>query len=68
MIPPQKIDNAALVTLVIDGLERTLVQTVDFTSNSRKKCTITIDKLNEGVNVSIGGWEDDNNDYGGTLN
>ncbi|MGM9786771.1 MAG: fimbrillin family protein [Candidatus Cryptobacteroides sp.] len=68
MIAPQKIIDSKLVTLTVDGRERSLVQTVDFTSNSIKKCTITVNKVNEGINVGIGGWEEDNNDYGGTLN
>ncbi len=67
-IVPQKVDNKVLVTLTVDGQERTLLQTIEFTSGSRKKCTLTVNKLNEGVNVSIGGWDDDNKDYGGTLN
>ena len=48
--------------------DRTLSKNLQFVSNTRKKCTITIDKLNEGINVSIGGWIDDGTDYGGTLN
>lgn len=68
LIIPQKIESQKLVTMVIDGIERSLIQTVDFTSNSKKKCTITVNKINEGINVGIGGWEEDSNDYGGTLN
>lgn len=67
-IVPQKIEGKELVTLTVDGQERSLVQTIEFTSNSRKKCTLTVNKLNEGVNVNIGGWDDDDTDYGGTLN
>ncbi|MGM9736564.1 MAG: fimbrillin family protein [Candidatus Cryptobacteroides sp.] len=68
LIAPQKIVETKLVTIVVDGQERSLVQTVDFSSNSIKKCTITVNKINEGINVGIGGWEEDGNDYGGTLN
>ncbi|MGM9742509.1 MAG: fimbrillin family protein [Candidatus Cryptobacteroides sp.] len=68
LIVPQKIESLALVTLVVDGVERSLIQTVEFSSNSRKKCTITVNKISEGINVGIGGWEEDDNDYGGTLN
>ncbi|MGN1210978.1 MAG: fimbrillin family protein, partial [Candidatus Cryptobacteroides sp.] len=39
LIVPQKIESQILVTMVIDGIERSLIQTVDFTSNSKKKCT-----------------------------
>lgn len=68
LIVPQKIDGRTLVTLYIDGMKRTLAQTVEFTSNSKKKCTLTINKINEGINVGIGGWENDETDYGGILN
>ena len=68
MIVPQTVTDKVLITLGIDGMERTLTKSIEFTSNSRKKCTLTIDKLSEGINVGIGGWEDDGNDYGGVLN
>lgn len=68
LVVPQSVDNEALVTIIVDGQPRVLVQTVDFTPNSIKKCTITVNKINEGINVGIGGWEDDSNDYGGILN
>lgn len=69
LIAPQKIDNKTLITLEVDNLERSLaVSSIEFSSNTRKKCTLTVNKLSEGINVGIGGWEDDENDYGGTLN
>ncbi|MGM9752464.1 MAG: fimbrillin family protein [Candidatus Cryptobacteroides sp.] len=69
MIAPQTIEGKQLVSLVVDDLERNLVvDRIEFTSNTRKKCTITVNKINEGINVDIGGWEEDKIDYGGTLN
>lgn len=69
MLAPQTVlATSPLITITIDGRERTLSKNIQFVSNTRKKCTITIDKLNEGINVSIGGWIDDGTDYGGTLN
>lgn len=68
MAAPQKLASATLVTVTVDGMERKLSSDIEFTSNTRKKCTITVNKINEGINVSIGGWEDDSTDYGGTLN
>lgn len=67
-VVPQKIAGQALVTVDVDGQKRSLTATVDFTSNTVKTCTITINKISEGINVSIGGWEEDEIDYGGTLN
>ena len=69
MLAPQTVlATSPLITITIDGRERTLSKNIQFVSNTRKKCTITIGKLNEGINVSIGGWIDDGTDYGGTLN
>ena len=69
MLAPQTVlATSPLVTITVDGRDRTLSKNLQFVSNTRKKCTITIDKLNEGINVSIGGWIDDGTDYGGTLN
>ena len=69
MIAPQTIEGRQLVSLVVDDMERTLVvERIEFTSNTRKKCTLTVNKINEGINVDIGGWEEDELDYGGILN
>ena len=69
MIAPQTIEGKQLVSLVVDDMERNLVvDKIEFTSNTRKKCTITVNKINEGINVDIGGWEEDEIDYGGILN
>ncbi len=68
LIIPQIIGNTSLVTLEVDGVKRSLKQYVEFAPNTKKKCTITVNKISEGVNVGIDGWKDDENDYGGTLN
>lgn len=69
MVSPQTIEGKQLVSLVVDDMERNLVvERIEFTSNTRKKCTITVNKINEGINVDIGGWEEDEIDYGGILN
>lgn len=68
MIVPQTVTDRVLITLDVNGMERTLTKSIEFSSNSRKKCTLTINKISEGINVGIGGWEDDDTDYGGVLN
>lgn len=68
MVIPQSIESKALVTFKIDGEEKELVQSINFTSNSRKKCTITLNRVSEGINVGIDDWEEDDTDYGGILN
>ena len=45
----------------------TLNQTVTFEQNKQHTCTLTINRIGEGVNISIGGWESADTDFGGTL-
>ena len=68
LIVPQSVENKTLITLIVDGMTRSLTQSIEFTSGTIKKCTITVDKLSEGINIGISGWDTDNEDYGGTLN
>ncbi len=67
LVVPQSIDNQVLVKVIIDNREYALTQTIDFTANKQHKCTITVNKVNEGINIGIGGWETDDMDYGGTV-
>ena len=67
LLPPQSISNAILLTITVDGLERTLTASVEIESNIKKKCRVTINKVSEGINVGIGGWEESEEDFGGTL-
>lgn len=67
LLPPQSILDFE-VSLVVAGLARSLKAPLEIVSNHRRRCTITVDKVTEGVNVGIGGWEDDGEDFGGVLN
>lgn len=67
LLPPQSIPDFE-VSLVVAGLERSLKAPLEIVSNHRRRCTITVNKVTEGVNVGIGGWEDDGEDFGGVLN
>ncbi|MGN0189233.1 MAG: fimbrillin family protein [Candidatus Cryptobacteroides sp.] len=67
LVPPQNIENFE-VKLTVAGIERSLKTSLEIASNHRKRCTLTVNKLTEGVNVGIGGWEDDDEDFGGILN
>lgn len=67
LLPPQSINNALLMTITVDGLDRTLTASVEIESNIKKKCRVTINKVSEGINVGIGGWEESEEDFGGTL-
>ena len=67
LLPPQSIPEFE-VSIVVAGLERSRKTALEIMSNKRCRCTITVDKVTEGVNVGIGGWEDYGEDFGGVLN
>ena len=67
LLPPQSIPEFE-VSIVLAGLERSRKAALEIVSNKRCRCTITVDKVTEGVNVGIGGWEDYGEDFGGVLN
>jgi hypothetical protein len=67
LVVPQDIVGTEVVKVTVGDNEYSLVQTVSFQTNKQHKCTITVNKIGEGVNIGIGGWETDDTDFGGTL-
>lgn len=67
LVVPQDITGTEIVKVTVGSDEYTLSQTVSFQSNKQHKCTITVNKIGEGVNIGIGGWETDDTDFGGTV-
>lgn len=68
MIVPQTVtDGTKLITVTVDGVyyNFTLESDMTFVANKQHKFTVTINKSSNGVNIGIGGWETDNNEYGG---
>ena len=65
LVVPQTVDESDLVTVTVDGREFHLTRGMTFEANKRYTCTVEVTKTSEGVNVSIGDWEDDGFDYGG---
>lgn len=68
LVVPQDIVGKELIKVTVGERDYTLVQTISFQSNKQHKCTITVDRIGEGVNIGIGGWETDDTDFGDTLN
>ena len=66
-IVPQDVVGAELVKVTVGEKTYTLNQTVSFESNKQYKCTITVNRVSEGVNIGIGGWEKGEIDFGGTV-
>lgn len=67
LIVPQTTVEGALIQAVVDGTTYTLTRAMTFKANKQHKFTVTINKLNNGVNVGIGSWEVDEEDYGGAA-
>lgn len=67
LVVPQDIVGTELIKVTVGEREYSLVQTVTFQSNKQHKCTMTVNRIGEGVNIGIGGWETDDTDFGETL-
>lgn len=67
LLVPQEIIGTEIIRVTVGANEYSLVQTISFQSNKQHKCTITVNKIGEGVNIGISGWETDDTDFGGTL-
>lgn len=68
LVPPQTLQNETLISLKVGSYSFSLKETIAFKSNMQHKVTLTVNKVSEGVNIGIGSWETDENDYGGTVN
>ena len=65
LIVPQTTADGALIVVTVDGVDYTLSRSMTFKANKQHKFTVTLNKVSNGVNVGIGGWETDEEDYGG---
>lgn len=67
LVVPQDIISKEIIKVTVGTDVYTLNQTVTFEQNKQHTCTLTINRIGEGVNISIGGWESADTDFGGTL-
>ena len=67
LIVPQTTAEGALIVVTVDGVDYTLTRAMTFKANKQHKFTVTLNKVSNGVNVGIGGWETDEEDYGGSA-
>ena len=65
LIVPQTTADGALVVVTVNGTDYTLSRSMTFKANKQHKFTVKLNKVGNGVNVGIGGWEEDEEDYGG---
>ena len=67
LVIPQSVTNAQLINVQIGDYTYNLTQTITLEANKQHTCTLIVNKTSEGVNITIGGWEKDSRDYGGTV-
>jgi hypothetical protein len=67
LIVPQTVNAENFITVTVDGRDYNLNKGFTFQSGKRHTFTVTLSKTSNGVNVSIGAWEDDEIDNGGTA-
>ena len=67
LVIPQNVTDADIIKVTIGENVYTLKQTVELQSGKQHTCTITIERTNQGININIGGWDVDGEDFGGTV-
>lgn len=70
LVVPQNIaTDLPIVVVSLGGLDYTLKTTtnISFLANKQHTFTVILNKKANGVNISIGGWETDDIDYGGNA-
>ena len=67
LLPPQRIEALSLA-IRVSGIDRKLETSLELVSGQIAHCTITVNKLADGLSVGIDSWVDGNEDYGGVLN
>ena len=67
LIVPQTTDEGTLIVVTVNDIEYALKRPMTFKANKQHKFTLTLNKVNNGVNVGIGSWDIDEEDYGGQV-
>ena len=67
IVVPQEVSQTNLITVNVDGRDYNLTKAFTFVSGKSHTFTVTLDKTSSGVNVTIGAWENDGTDNGGTA-
>ena len=64
---PQSVSDVDLVKIVIDNRTYVLRQTLTLEPGKQHKCTITVTKTDQGINIGVSDWIVDSEDYGGIV-
>ena len=65
VVPQTVSDGSELIVVTVNGTEYALKKGFTFQSGRQHKFTVTVNKTGSGVNVGVGGWEEDDWDNGG---
>lgn len=64
---PQTVTDADFVKIVLGDRTYVLNQSLTLESGKQHKCTITVTKTDQGINIGVSDWIVDSVDYGGTV-
>lgn len=67
MLVPQTVTDKELIKVTVGDKSYILKTSLTLKSNKQHKCTLTVERYGEGINIGIGEWETDESDFGGTL-
>lgn len=67
LVVPQTVSDVKLIEVSLDGSTYSLTQSMTFESNKQHTCTLVVNRIGEGFNFGIDGWETDGKDYGGIV-
>lgn len=68
IVVPQHVARTGIITVVWNGVTYTLTREMTFDSDKQYTITIALNKTPGGFNISIGGWDDSGEDFGGVVN
>lgn len=66
-IVPQTISAANFITVTVNGVDYNLNKEFTFKAGERHSFTVKLNKLSDGINIGITGWDEDEEDNGGTA-
>ena len=67
LVIPQSITNTDIIKITVGDKTYVLNQSINLVSGKQYTCTVTINKTSQGINIGIGGWNVDDNDFGGIV-
>lgn len=67
LIVPQTVEENALIIVTIDDVNYTLTKSFTFKPHTQHRFTVTVNKVSNGVNIGVSGWDIDETDNGGSA-